>query len=405
MKILVVSTNAGTRMGGEAMKAVQYFAHLLSEGRDARLVTHARNRDELVAMFDPARLIFVEDGLAQRAAWRSRVGRPLVGMLFHRAVARLARRFDPADTVLHYLCPISPVAPRFAPSGYRVVIGPLSGNIHYPPALGRRAPLKGRAMARLHAPAQRLLGRLFRDRAGAAVLLVSGGARTRRSLARAGCAPGRMVDVLDAGVSPGLLARPRSRRDGVGGRFACIGRMVDDKGFDLAIRAVAQAGPGVELVLHGDGPERPALEALARDLRVTEQVRFAGWLDHAALGPALDSCDAFVMPSLAEANGIAMQEAMALGLPVVAFDWGGPGDLGRDGGALMVPVGAAQDMVAGLAGAMRGLAADPARAEAIGAQGRALARARFGWPQVAESWSRHYDDSPAPRRRAGDAQG
>ncbi|SDF47537.1 glycosyltransferase family 4 protein [Limimaricola pyoseonensis] len=400
-RILLIAPNAGSRMGGEALKALQYFRWLLEAGADARLITHARNRDELAALFPPERLSFVEDGPLQRLAWQSRLGRPLVTPLFHRAAARLARRHDPARTVLHYICPISPVAPRLAPRGYHVVIGPLSGNIHYPPALARRTPAGRRLGAWLHAPAQRGLGLVFRDRARAERLLVSGGARTRRSLLLAGAPRARMAEVLDAGVAPALLRRARPAHTPP--RFACIGRMVDDKGFDLALRGLAQCDAEVELVLHGDGPSRPALEATAARLGLGARVRFAGWLDHARLAAALDDCRGLVMPSLAEANGIVMQEAMALAVPVVALDWGGPAELGRSGGALLVPVAAEAELVAGLAGAMQALARAPERAARLGQEGRDVARARFDWDRVAASWAGHYPRRPAGPKRPGGA--
>ncbi len=100
---------------------------------------------------------------------------------------------------------------------------------------------------------------------------------------------------------------------------------------------VVSATPGVSLRLVGDGPERPAVEDAVRRGGVGDRVELVGFrtspVDH------LVDVDAFVLPSAAEACPIALLQAMALGLPVVASRVGGVPEIVRDGvdGLLVTP--------------------------------------------------------------------
>lgn len=89
------------------------------------------------------------------------------------------------------------------------------------------------------------------------------------------------------------------------------------------------AGPGVKLLFVGDGPERPATEALARELGVGPEVRFLGKQE--PIEEILSIADAFLMPSASETFGLAALEAMACGVPVVSSDVGGLPELNVDG--------------------------------------------------------------------------
>ncbi len=378
-------------MGGEAIKAYQYFRHLLDHGFDAVLLTHERNRAGLIGEFPAERLIFVPETRLQALLWSSVVFRPLVAVYFHLAAARVVARFDPDRTILHYLCPISPVMPRFAPSGYRVVIGPLSGNIYHPPPFARRASLVSRMESVLHRPVQRLLGFLLGDKKRADHLLVSGAERTRMSLEWAGCDRGRMTDVADSGVSTRIAATARAVQEGRNPRFVAAGRLIELKGFDLAIAAVSRSRPDVTLTIFGEGPYRPHLEGLVARLGLADRVFLPGWIANDDLPAAMQQFRGFVFPTLREANGIAMQEAMMLGVPVIALRWGGPAMLADDTSAILIEPRDEETVVASLAEAMDRLADDADHAEALSVAARQRAEADFDWGVVAASWAVAYE--------------
>ncbi|WP_417250765.1 glycosyltransferase family 4 protein [Celeribacter sp.] len=392
MRVVLVSTNAGQSMGGEAIKAYQYFKWLLAAGYDATLVTHERCRDQLTE-FAPERIVYVRDDRLQISLWRARVTKRLLNGYFHRCARRLiSDRFDPSDTVVHYLCPISPVELRFPPKGFRYVIGPLSGYVFYPPAFRAREG-RGAALRRSAYPVVQRLSRLFfGELRGADRILVSGYERTRRVLKWAGAGDAQMVDVVDAGVSEDIADAPAPDHTARNGAFVWIGRFTNYKGADLALRALALSDADITLTLYGDGPERSAMEALARSLGVADRALFAGWLDHDAYVQAMTRYRGLVFPTLSEANGIVIQEAMACGVPVVSLDWGGPSGLASAGEAVLIAPESEEHVIHALAKAMARLAEGGAEVQKMADAARARAQA-FRWDVVARSWAQVYDRS------------
>jgi glycosyltransferase involved in cell wall biosynthesis len=117
----------------------------------------------------------------------------------------------------------------------------------------------------------------------------------------------------------GFFAAPVPRRDGSGLHLATVGRLVEVKNHAGLIRAFAEAArarPGLRLTIVGDGPLRGALEEQVGATGVSDRIRLPGF--RSDIRAFLDSVDAFVLPSFSEGFGIALVEAMARGLPVLA---------------------------------------------------------------------------------------
>lgn len=387
---LLISPNVTDKMGGEAIKVLQYALYLKKVGRPFKIICHERSAHAVEATFDPDEYMMVRDNWVQLFLWRSVILRQLLNLHFNHSAGRLVRRtFRPADVILHYMAPVSPVIVRLPPKGFDFIAGPMTGNIFYPPAFKHRVSLKDRMREKLHVTLQNLSRMFFSDKKTAHALLVSGYERTRASLKMAGARDEQLIDVVDAGVSPDITARDRIRHEGPNPRFFCSGRMVDHKGVDLAIKALARTD-GLTLDISGDGEKRAELEALAAGLGVADRVRFLGWLPYDELVDGFKNYRAYVFPSLAEANGIVMQEAMMIGLPVITLRWGGPGALATDDGAVYIEPIDENSVVADIAAAMTDLATNPDRAEAISVKSRELAEARFKWDDVAASWMAAY---------------
>ncbi len=107
-----------------------------------------------------------------------------------------------------------------------------------------------------------------------------------------------------------------------------VGHLIDRKGHDLVIRALAALAPGhpqARLVVIGEGPERAALQALVSELGLHDKVRFTGALPQTKLPAWYSAADALVLASSREGWANVLLEAMACGTPVVASRiWGTP---------------------------------------------------------------------------------
>jgi len=187
--------------------------------------------------------------------------------------------------------------------------------------------------------------------------------------------PPAKLEVIHNGVDPARVRRPRDpalRRElGGDGGFVvlAVARLHAQKGLGDLLRAAAEL-PEARFALAGEGPERARLEAEAGRLGVGDRVRFLG--RRADVPELLAAADAFVLPSLYEGSPLAVLEAMAAGLPLVATAVGGTGELVADGeSGLLVPP---RDPPA-LARALRRLLAEPETRERLGAAARRRAEA------------------------------
>ncbi|MBF0182220.1 MAG: glycosyltransferase family 4 protein, partial [Magnetococcales bacterium] len=102
-----------------------------------------------------------------------------------------------------------------------------------------------------------------------------------------------------------------------------IGQLIHRKGWEFALRAVADArrqGAEVTLILIGDGADRRLLEDQAAQLGLADRVRFPGWLHAPEIARHLRMADALIHPARWEPYGVVVLEAMAAGVPVLGSE-------------------------------------------------------------------------------------
>src|SRR5687768_6791180 len=187
----------------------------------------------------------------------------------------------------------------------------------------------------------RLASRLFRS---AAQVTVISSPLVRRVEALG--VPSERITVVPMPM-PSQAAAPTRQSLPDPGSLLFVGRLVERKGCEYAIRAVAQlrgAGRNVRLVVVGDGPECGALESLADSVDLARHVEFAGMLPSSAVADRYSAAGVLLMPAVTdwkgeqEGFGMVIVEAMRHGLPVIATDSGGITDIVRDGvNGLLVP--------------------------------------------------------------------
>lgn len=177
--------------------------------------------------------------------------------------------------------------------------------------------------------------------------------------------------------------------------FINVGRLAPQKGQSIALKAfqlVAAELSNTYLVLVGEGPEAEALEALARELNITDRVRFMG--RRTDVGACLEMSNVFIFPSLFEGFPLAPIEAMLKGVPCIAASIEPVLELFADGetGVLVEP-----GSERGMAAAMMKLYAQPDLRQRLSANARALAMERFDSSTGLRAWEQLYREL-APRR-------
>jgi len=171
--------------------------------------------------------------------------------------------------------------------------------------------------------------------------------------------PREKIFVAYNSVSPAPTQRPDHRPQTMDrATILFVGRLQARKRVDHLLRACAEIGSKPRLIIVGDGPERTVLESLAKE--VYPAAEFVGEKHGAELKPYFAEADLFVLPGT---GGLAVQEAMSYGLPVlVAKGDGTQDDLVRAGNGWQIP---AEDYGA-LVTAMKNALSDAARLRRMG---------------------------------------
>ena len=158
--------------------------------------------------------------------------------------------------------------------------------------------------------------------------------------------------------------------------IAYAGRLTEEKGVDVLVRAVAAGGPALasaRLLIVGDGPHRAAIESLVRTCSLADRTTFTGHLCRDEAHTVLEQAWVQVVPSLwPEPFGLVAAEAMMRGTAVIVSDAGALPEVVGTGG-IVVPAGD----VAALAAALVEFAVDRDRAHSLGKAGRIVATERL----------------------------
>jgi glycosyltransferase involved in cell wall biosynthesis len=174
-----------------------------------------------------------------------------------------------------------------------------------------------------------------------------------------------------------------------------VGRLVPVKRHDIFVDAVAKLrGKGVEgvFVVVGGGPERERLEARAIEMGVEHDLRFLGW--RRDLGRIYAGSDVVALSSDNEGTPVALIEAMAAGVPVIATAVGGVPDVLQRGrlGVLVEP-GSADALAEGI----HALLSDAQLRAQLSSRARPLAHSRFGVDRLITDVAALYDELLRPR--------
>jgi colanic acid/amylovoran biosynthesis glycosyltransferase len=212
-----------------------------------------------------------------------------------------------------------------------------------------------------------------------------------------GCDP-RKVSILPSSVRLERFEfRERKQRDSRPVRILTVGRLVEKKGHEFAIRSLARVVPdyrNIEYLIAGEGPLRGRLERLVAELGLQGQVRFLGAASQDRIQELYYDSDIFLLPSVTtrkqdhEGQALTVQEAQASGMPVITTLHNGiPEGVLEGESAFLVPE---RDTVA-LADRLAYLLEHPEEWARMGRAGHDFVRSTYGVPALTERLVKIYE--------------
>jgi glycogen(starch) synthase len=173
-------------------------------------------------------------------------------------------------------------------------------------------------------------------------------------------------------------------------RILCLGRMVPEKGFDLALAAfkvLSHRVPSARLLLAGDGGERDKLKRQAMELGLTQSVEFVGGVPPEKVADLIAEATLVLIPSRLEGFGLVALEAAVMARPVIATRVGGLPEVIVDKETGLLTETDSSDA---LAEAIELLVTQPEKAKAMGRAARERAQKTFSWDRHVAAYDALY---------------
>lgn len=389
------------------------LATALREVADVHIVTQIRNRDAFLraGMIEERDFTAIDSEAVAKPlfalAGKLRMGKgvgwtmtQLISSLGYAHFEKLVWRRFGADIragkygLVHRITPVSPVvnspiAARCAAAGVPFLFGPINGGVPWPKGFASEQRREKewlsriRGMYRFHPARARML------RSARAIFCGSSFALSEVPAKFAGKAvylPENAVDLSRLNLV--------ARQDGALPVKACfVGRLVPLKGVDMALKAAAPLIREGRMTFDiiGDGPQMAQLRAIAESEKIGKGVHFHGWKEHHEVQGILASCNVLLFPSIREFGGGVVLEAMALGVPPIVVDYGGPAELVDDSTGWRVPLGDRDQIARGIRQVLDGVLADPSVLAKKAVACRNRVAEDFSWPakarQIAMVWA------------------
>ncbi|WOI53291.1 glycosyltransferase family 4 protein [Parvularcula sp. LCG005] len=411
LRVLLVGPNASENMGGEAILPLHWLRELRQRGVDAEILTHARCREELMASrYADMPIRFVEDAPLEKGIYRlikdkptaiRELGLQVLAMITNLrlgAAVKAAHKSQPYD-LIHQVIPVAPKALVFSKlDGVPLICGPMNGNMSYPDGFEASHGAGTGKLKRLLTGLTTLGHFVFPSKRNSSRLIV---ANRRTASGLPDNAPqDRVVELVENGVDLDRWVMPKATTPAEP-TFVFVGRLVHWKAVDILLRAFDRLPPQTHLQIIGQGADREKLEALAASLPSAARISFLGQMPQSEVREHMAAATALVLPSVWECGGAVVLEAMACAKPVIATAWGGPCDYITEDTGILVPPLSHDALIQGLSEAMTTIAADPAKAEAMGQAGRARVETTFSWSAKADEMMTIYRDVLAEHPATG----
>ena len=400
--ILLVAYQCGPGMGSVSQIGWEWYQRLSRE-HHVTLVTHVRNQQALEAAgapFKGSEVVFIDTEwfagplyrLARYLFPKSEHSVFLVSSLDYfvfdfTAYRQLRARLDAAShrvwDVLHRVTPVTLAAPTWLGRlGLPTVIGPLNSGLTDPPGFDAIMRQESTWLIRVRGLAHLLDAAIGSTRRAARILTAS--RTTQNALGKrhhAACRP-----MLENGVELERFPAspwPAAPNQATPLKVLFTGRLVPIKGLDMLLQAIARVrgrGPAIELDVVGDGPMRPEWEALRDRLGLAGCCHFHGAMSIDDVARQMQACHVFCLPSVRESGGAVLLEAMACARPVIALDYGGPGEIVDAEVGALLPLHNPEQVTTDLATTLHDVVLDPDTWRRRGLAGRQRVEQHYSWP-------------------------
>ncbi|MCY2954899.1 MAG: glycosyltransferase family 4 protein [Planctomycetota bacterium] len=396
LRILVLTVTCDGTDVGEAWSSYQWVSRLAKHHDLTVLTCRTRERPSAKTQLEGIRVIEWPDIAMPR--WLDQLNRMLKPgyIRFYINATRWIRNAVLAGERFDLIHQISPLAIRFpSPAiGFNVplVLGPLAGSLEMPKGFNHEFGYEPwytrlRVLDRFRLKYDPMLRRTLQQ-----AQVVLGAAPYVRELLDG--IPLRRFEVMsETGVvqlpEPGAADKAHAR----GLHLLFVGRVIRSKGVRDAVRAIAKVTDlqDVTLDVVGDGEDRAACEAEARQMRVTDRVVFHGRIPRQLVDTFYARSHAFLFPSMREPSGNAVLEAMSHGLAMIVASTGGPAfSVDDDSGIRVTPVNPEQ-YASDLAASIRALALNPALVAQMGCAARRRIAEHFLWDRKVQWMLNLYD--------------
>jgi glycosyltransferase involved in cell wall biosynthesis len=372
------------------------YARALAEHIDVTVVTQVRNRENIEkAGFGKAEVVYLDTEKVAAPIYKLAVlfrGGDTTGwtmqmamdypsyVAFELAAWKRFRtdlhggRFD----VVHRITPMSPTLPSSmaAKSPVPFLLGPLNGNLAWPRAFHTELRREREWLSHVRGAYKLLPYHRSTYKSSKAILAAFD--HTMDDLSPQ--ARQKAINFPEVGIDPQLFSLPQ-RQPRQRMTVLSVGRLVPYKLPEVVVRAFAQE-PALRqhrLVVVGEGPERPRLEALVKEHNLGDCVEILGQRSQAEVGALMREAEILAFPSIRELGAGVVVEAMACGMACVVVDYGGPATLiGPDRGIKVAPTDK-DTLVVRFAQELKALVADPARVERLGAAAHRHAMDHYSW--------------------------
>jgi glycosyltransferase involved in cell wall biosynthesis len=349
MRILLVIEQCNPAWASVPLVGYRFYQEI-SKLVDATLVTHARNRKELLEIHPSSKIYFIEESsqvrrlhqLVARFTYKGRVIWPLYNALsypvyaeFNHQVYQKFRQpiLNGEYDIVHAITPMMPRYPVKlvkACQSVPFILGPVNGGVPYPKGFQEVARQEFAYLNILRSIGRYLIPG-YRETYQQATKILVGSTYTRSMLQELFNLTNEQIELCyENGITDDFIADGKPQRKDSQLKLLFVGRLVPYKGADIVIDAISKLSPTIQqhvsLTIVGDGSERSRLEAQVNELNLCQQVSFCGWIKQEETVKYYQESDVFCFPSIREFGGAVVIEAMASGLPCIVVNNGGIGE-------------------------------------------------------------------------------